>query len=50
MKRIADYGANVADLNKVSLEEPVGLIIMMAEVAQHMLQSFMSVDTENIKT
>lgn len=42
MERIADYAAgiakNVANLNQVSLEKPVGLIIMMAAVAQQMLQ------------
>jgi phosphate transport system protein len=43
MERIADYAANIAKnvvhLNQVSLEEPVGLIIRMSEVAQHMLQT-----------
>jgi len=42
MERIADYAANiaknVANLNQISLERPVGLIIMMAAVAQQMLQ------------
>ena len=42
MERIADYAAgiakNVANLNQVSLEKPVGLIMMMAAVAQQMLQ------------
>jgi phosphate transport system protein len=42
MERIADYAAgiakNVANLNQVSLEKPVGLIIMMAAEAQQMLQ------------
>jgi phosphate transport system protein len=43
MERIADYGANiaknVANLNQVSLEKPVELIIRMARVAQQMLQA-----------
>lgn len=42
MERIADYAANiaknVANLNQVSLEKPVGLIMRMAAVAQQMLQ------------
>ena len=90
IERIADYAANiaknVANLNQVSLEKPVALIIGMAEVAQQMLQNvveayraldvdkavsvwhrdqevnriyadllsqlrtYMSVDTENLKT
>ena len=43
IERIADYAANiaknVANLNQVSLEKPVALIIGMAEVAQQMLQN-----------
>jgi phosphate transport system protein len=41
LERIADYAANIAkhgmDLDHVSLERPVGLIIHMAELARHML-------------
>jgi phosphate transport system protein len=41
LERIADYAANIAknvmDLDHVSLEKPVGLIIRMAESASHML-------------
>ncbi|MEE4261348.1 MAG: phosphate signaling complex protein PhoU [Desulfobacteraceae bacterium] len=43
IERIADYAANiaknVANLNQVSLENPLGLIIQMAGVAQQMLQN-----------
>jgi phosphate transport system protein len=42
LERIADYAANIAkhvmDLNHVYLEEPVGLIIRMAEQARRMLR------------
>jgi phosphate transport system protein len=42
LERIADYAANIAkhgmDLDHVSLEKPVGLIIRMAELASHMLK------------
>jgi phosphate transport system protein len=42
LERIADYAANIAknvmELKHVSLEEPVGLIIHMAELAGQMLQ------------
>ena len=42
LERIADYAANIAknvmDLDRVSLEKPVGLIIRMAELASHMLK------------
>jgi phosphate transport system protein len=42
LERIADYAANIAknvmDLDHVSLEEPVGRIIRMAELASHMLK------------
>jgi len=42
LERIADYAANIAknvmDLNHVSLERPVGLIIRMAELASQMLE------------
>jgi phosphate transport system protein len=45
LERIADYAANIAknvmDLDQVSLEEPVALIIRMAEVAQQMLKDVM---------
>ena len=41
LERIADYAANIAkhgmDLDHLSLERPVGLIIHMAELARHML-------------
>jgi phosphate transport system protein len=41
LERIADYAANIAknvmDLDRVSLEKPVGLIIRMAELANTML-------------
>jgi phosphate transport system protein len=42
LERIADYAANIAkhgmDLDQVSLEKPVGLIIRMAELARQMLK------------
>ena len=42
LERIADYAANIAkhgmDLDHVSLEKPVELIIRMAELASHMLK------------
>jgi phosphate transport system protein len=42
LERIADYAANIAknvmDLDHVSLEKPVGLIIRMAELASNMLK------------
>lgn len=45
LERIADYaaniGKNVIELNHVSLEKPVELIIRMAEVARQMLKDVM---------
>jgi phosphate transport system protein len=42
LERIADYAANIAknvmDLDRVSLEKPVGYIIRMAELASNMLK------------
>ncbi|MGD8716705.1 MAG: phosphate signaling complex protein PhoU [Desulfobacterales bacterium] len=45
LERIADYAANIArnalELNQVSLEKPIELILRMAEVARQMLRYVM---------